>query len=57
MFKNVRARTNAKSRFLSVKGVNLWNKCDKELKVCNSLCQFKKMHTNKVINNDMTRYK
>ncbi len=57
MFKKARARTNAKSRFLSVKGVNLWNKCDKERKVCNSLCQFKKMHTNKVINNDMTRYK
>ncbi len=33
MFKKVRARTNVKSRCLSVKG---WNKCDKELKVCNS---------------------
>ncbi len=57
MFKKVRARTNAKSRCLSVKGVNLWNKCDKELKVCNSLCQFKKMYKNKVINNYMTQYK
>ncbi len=46
-----------KSRCLSVKGVNLWNKCDKELKVCNSLCQFKKMYKNKVINNYMTQYK
>ncbi len=33
MFKKVRARTNAKSRCLSVKGVDLWNKGDKELKV------------------------
>ncbi len=57
MFKKVRARTNAKSRCLSVKGVNLWNKCDKELKLCNSLCQFKKIYTNKVINNYMTQYK
>ncbi len=53
----VRARTNAKSRCLSVKGVNLWNKCDKGLKVCNSPCQFKKMYKNKVINNYMTQYK
>ncbi len=44
MFINVRARTNAKSRCLSVKGVHLWNKGDKELKVCNSLCKFKKMY-------------
>ncbi len=49
MLKKVRARTNVKSRCLSVKGVNLWNKCDKELKVFNSLCQFKKMYKNKVI--------
>ncbi len=26
----------------------------KELKVCNSLCKFKKMYTNKVINDYMT---
>ncbi len=41
MFKKVRARTNAKSRCLSVKGVHLWNKGDKELKVCNSLANLK----------------
>ncbi len=57
MFKKVRARTNAKSRCLSVKGVHLWNKGDKELKVCNSLCKFKKMYKNKVINDYMTLYK
>ncbi len=57
MFKKVRARTNAKSRCLSVKGVNLWNKCDKELKLRNSLCQFKQMYTNNVIKNYMTQYK
>ncbi len=44
MFKKVRARTNAKSRCLSVKGVHLWNKGDKELKVSISLCKFKKMY-------------
>ncbi len=57
MFKKVRARTNAKSRCLSVKGVNLWNKGDKELKVCNSLCKFKKMYKIKMINDYMTLYK
>ncbi len=56
MFKKGRARTNAKSRCLSVKGVNIWNKCDKELKLCNSLCQFKNIYNN-VINNYMTQYK
>ncbi len=57
MFKKVRARTNAKSRCLSVKGVHLWNKGDKELKVCHSLCKFKKMYKNKMINDYMTLYK
>ncbi len=56
MFKKVRARTNAKSRCLSVKGVHRCNKGDKELKVCNSLCRFKKMYKNKVINDYMTLY-
>lgn len=30
--KNTRARTNAKSKFVSVKGVNLWNGCHEKLK-------------------------
>ncbi len=56
MFKKVRARTNAKV-CLSVKGVHLWNKGDKEFKVCNSLCKFKKMYKIKMINDYMTLYK
>ncbi len=40
-----------------LRGVHLWNKGDKELKVCNSLCEFKKMYLNKVINDYMTLYK
>lgn len=52
MFKKVRARTNAKNRCISVNGVNLRNKCDKELKLCNSLCKFKKMYKYKVINRE-----
>ncbi len=44
MFKKVRARTDAKSRCLSAKVVNLWNTCDKEQKVCDEPCQFKKMY-------------
>ena len=54
MFKKVRARTNTKNRFISVKGVNLWNNCDKELKLCTSLCHFKKMFKNWVVNNYIT---
>ncbi|HAX73374.1 MAG TPA: hypothetical protein DCY20_07610 [Firmicutes bacterium] len=51
MFNKIRAKTNIKSRSISVKGVNLWNNCDREFKLCTSLCKFKKMFKNKVINN------
>lgn len=50
MFKKIRVRTNTKNRCISVKGVNLWNNLHTELKLCNSLCKFKKMFKNKVVN-------
>ena len=47
------ARINDKAFCLSVKGINLWNDLDNELKSCTSLNKFKKMYKNKIIN----RYK
>ncbi len=40
-----------KTMCLWVNVVNIWNTCDEELKVCNTLCQFKNISKNKVINN------
>ena len=47
------AKTNTLSRCISVKGVNLWNSLDNELKLCTSITKFKKLFKIKVFN----RYK
>lgn len=44
-----------KSRRRCVKGVNLWRGCDEELKMCSSLCAFKRVFKTKVVNNYKTR--
>lgn len=55
MFKKPRARISMKSRCVSVKGVNLWNGLDGELKMCNSRYVFKRMFKNKVVNRYITQ--
>ena len=48
-FKKTKIRTNIKQRCVSVRGVNLWNSCDNELKRCISLSSFKNMFKSKVL--------
>ena len=49
MFRSAGARTDTKSRCISVKGINIWNKLDCELKTCNSIKKFKRNFKTKVI--------
>ena len=51
MFEPNWARTNTKKHCITVKGVSLWQSCDKELKKCSTLYKFKKMFKSKAINN------
>lgn len=48
MFKKARVRTNSKNRCISVKGVNLGNSSDGELRLYRSLCTFQKKVKNNV---------
>lgn len=48
-FKKTKTRTNIKQRCVSVRGVNLWNSCDDELKMCSSLSSFKNMYKTRAI--------
>ena len=50
IFKKGSANTNTKGRCISVKGVNLWNNLDKELKMCTTITKFKRMYKNKLLN-------
>ena len=49
-FASAFARTNTKQHCVTVKGVNLWKCCDKELRTCSSIHMFKKRFKNKMIN-------
>lgn len=49
VFKKKQVRTNAKYHCLSVKGVNLWNNCDDELKKCGTLSKLKKLFKNNAL--------
>ena len=44
------ANSNLKGRCLSVKGVNLWNSLDNDLKMCTNINKFKRIFKNKVLN-------
>lgn len=50
IYEKTHARVNIKGRCVSVRGVNLWNSLEKELKNCVSLNSFKKMYKIKKIN-------
>ncbi|KAF7644103.1 hypothetical protein LDENG_00227820, partial [Lucifuga dentata] len=43
MFKKIKVRTDLKNRCISVKGVNLWNKLEVDLKTGKTMAKFKKM--------------
>ncbi len=49
LFKKTKTRTNIKQRSVSVRGVNLWNSCENELKLCSSLSTFKNMFKTKIL--------
>lgn len=57
MFMKTKARTNVKQRCISVKGANLWNSLDKEMKMCNTLFKFKSTYKYKMINKYKTEVK
>lgn len=51
MFRKQLVRTNAKYHCISVKGVQLWNSCNEELKTCRTLIKVKKkIFKNNVLN-------
>ena len=50
IFKGTTPKTNTKERCLSVRGVQIWNSLDKELKMCTSITKFKKMYKTRIIN-------
>ena len=52
-FKKQPVRTTTKTHCVSVKGVNLWNKCSEKMKTCRSFKQFKQIY----INLTLSRYK
>uniref|UniRef100_A0A669C5X4 Reverse transcriptase domain-containing protein n=1 Tax=Oreochromis niloticus TaxID=8128 RepID=A0A669C5X4_ORENI len=49
VFKTNKIRTNIKQRCVSVRGVNLWNSYDNDLKRCSSFSLFKNMFKNRVL--------
>uniref|UniRef100_A0A671WXI2 Reverse transcriptase domain-containing protein n=1 Tax=Sparus aurata TaxID=8175 RepID=A0A671WXI2_SPAAU len=50
IFKKQLVRTNTKYHCITVKGVTLWNNCNKELKTCTSLNKFKRMFKDNILN-------
>ena len=50
IFNKGSAKTNIKGRCISVKGVNLWNKLDDELKMCTTITKFKSSFKCKALN-------
>ena len=49
MFEPNRARTNTRKHCVTVKGVRLWQGCEKDAKMCRSIYGFKKMYKCNVI--------
>lgn len=49
IFNKIKVRTNTKGKCTTVKGVNLWNTLDNELKTANSIHIFKKLYKTRVI--------
>ena len=43
MFEKIKSRTKIKDQCISVRGVNLWNGLDDELKMCRSIFEFKRL--------------
>ncbi len=52
MFNKQLVRINAKHHCISVKGVNLWHSCHKELKTCSALSNAKKLKQNALTQNE-----
>ena len=48
MMEKTKSRTKIKDQCISVRGVNIWNALDDDLKMCQSMYQFKRLFKNKV---------
>ena len=49
LFEKPKTRTTVKNHCLSVRGVNIWNNCPENIKLCCTLVSFKKLYKNNII--------